>query len=357
MHHLPFSNAVLAIFASLLIFPSFAFSQTKGQRPAALPELGAGTGVASLREVKKRERVLTIRKQLMATQKAAGEREQEITRLTALVQSGTSTRLSADERVLRYMQAQDAHPAVADRLRQDREQSLHVMQQLKAAGDEEYSDERISAYIGQANQALRRMLRAQGEQQKRLTKIKRAILNGRRGVAPPPGFANRNSMAMTLLTDGEHSFYVSEKLVSTQQFSAFFKASTTGKEDGAPHKADKPMTGLSWDMARQFCRWLSVRENATYRLPTAAEAALIGERFPSAVWTNSTWEGPDPAARKVRERFGVPMKIIWDPHKRFGAETTVGELPFASYDELAFTVVTSRKTGRVDRWNRLRTEK
>ncbi|MBT4819520.1 MAG: hypothetical protein HON70_27675, partial [Lentisphaerae bacterium] len=129
MHHLPFSNAVLAIFASLLIFPSFAFSQTKGQRPAALPELGAGTGVASLREVKKRERVLTIRKQLMATQKAAGEREQEITRLTALVQSGTSTRLSADERVLRYMQAQDAHPAVADRLRQDREQSLHVMQQ------------------------------------------------------------------------------------------------------------------------------------------------------------------------------------------------------------------------------------
>lgn len=357
MHHFLLPVAVLAMCASLFLTSPYAHSQAHRRPGTELPELGADTGMASLKEVKKRERILTIRKRLIAEQGAAKEREEEIARLTALVQSGASSRFEDDERILRYMQAQDSLPGVINRLRQDRDRSLRLMQLLKAAAGEEYADERIVTYVRQAGEALRRILKRQGEHQKRLAKIKRAIQKGRRDVSPPQHFANTTGLKVVLLTGKEHSFYLSEKLVSCHQFGAFLRESTTGAGGLHPQEADQPMTGLTWDLARQFCRWLSVQENATYRLPTTEEAALIGDHFPCAIWTNSAWEGPNAAARKVRERFGVAMKVAWDPNKKFGAGSVVGELPFASYDHLAFAVVTSRRTGRIHRWNRLRTKK
>jgi len=161
---------------------------------------------------------------------------------------------------------------------------------------------------------------------------------------------------MTFLSSEEHSFYTSEKLVSCQQFAAFLKERASDMAATSP-EGNLPVTHLTWDLAREFCRWLSVLENITYRLPTVEEAALIGDRFPHAIWTESTWEGPDATARKVRERFGTSMKVIWDPKSKVVSDPLVGELPFAAYDQLAFAVVTSQKTGRIDRWNRLRTEK
>jgi formylglycine-generating enzyme required for sulfatase activity len=45
----------------------------------------------------------------------------------------------------------------------------------------------------------------------------------------------------------------------------------TWRNTGYLQTDDHPASNVSWDDAREFCRWLSRKENKTYRLPTEAE--------------------------------------------------------------------------------------
>jgi formylglycine-generating enzyme required for sulfatase activity len=49
------------------------------------------------------------------------------------------------------------------------------------------------------------------------------------------------------------------------------KSEFTWKSPGFQQQDDHPVTGVSWKDAQAYCKWLSGKENAKYRLPTEAE--------------------------------------------------------------------------------------
>ena len=62
-----------------------------------------------------------------------------------------------------------------------------------------------------------------------------------------------------------YPFSIADEEVTIEQFRTF-RANYLGAEDLALHAS-----GISWDEAVAFCRWLSQTEGKLYRLPTEAE--------------------------------------------------------------------------------------
>jgi formylglycine-generating enzyme required for sulfatase activity len=90
-----------------------------------------------------------------------------------------------------------------------------------------------------------------------------------------------------------HAFAMGATEVTIEQFQ-MFRASYQGNPHFAPYAS-----GVSWNDAVEFCRWLSAKEGKTYRLPTEAEweyAARAGTRtlfssgtLPPAPETPNAW--------------------------------------------------------------------
>ncbi len=90
-------------------------------------------------------------------------------------------------------------------------------------------------------------------------------------------------------------FLISETPVTLEAYRQF-KPDYAGSDLFAPY-----VTGISWDDAAAYCRWLSAKEGRPYRLPTEAEweyAARAGS-------TTLFWSGATPPARDAANPWGL----------------------------------------------------
>ena len=95
------------------------------------------------------------------------------------------------------------------------------------------------------------------------------------------------------------AFYIGEKEVTVRQWKAFtedtaYKWNKWSLLNQYAPGDNYPIVFVTWENAQDFCRWLSKKEEKTYRLPTEAEwekaarGGLQGKRFP---WGDGTPDG------------------------------------------------------------------
>ena len=88
-----------------------------------------------------------------------------------------------------------------------------------------------------------------------------------------------------------HGFYLGAFEVTNRQFEKFKKHQRPKYQrgrDGDEH----PVQPVTWREAQEFCRWLTIKENCTYRLPTEAEweyACRAGTRT-RTYWGDACWD-------------------------------------------------------------------
>ena len=104
-------------------------------------------------------------------------------------------------------------------------------------------------------------------------------------------------------------FRLSEQEVTADQFRQF-------KPDFQPASAFAPYaTGVSWNDAMAFCRWLSAREGKTYRLPTEAEweyACRAGTK--TIFWSGDTPPQNDVNPWGLKNMQSGPAEWCYDWH-------------------------------------------
>ncbi|HXY34934.1 MAG TPA: SUMF1/EgtB/PvdO family nonheme iron enzyme [Planctomycetaceae bacterium] len=94
----------------------------------------------------------------------------------------------------------------------------------------------------------------------------------------------------------------------------------TWREPGFPQEDDHPVVQLTWNDARSFCQWLSLKEGKKYRLPTEAEWEYACRAGTMTRFLN----GNDPqAATKIANVDDASAKAVF-PHWDDDVETSDG---------------------------------
>jgi len=306
-----------------------------------------------------RQKLLLLREQLRKESAVHEERRDEV--------SGVAERLSKaaktsdhEQQLLRLMQVARLTGEVADRCSVDRLRTLDLADRIKTAvrkktdsTDEGEGEDEVTVGLRETDAQMRAILDDQVKFQRRLKQLRSTAGELAQRIPTPSRFRELSGVAMVLVGSGKNAVYMSQSAITQSEFTAFLN--DTGHEAGKDGtEAESAPAAVSWNMATQFCQWLTSRNRARFRLPTDDELNAFTQQSDLALWTSSEWKGPTPAERNVRLRFGVEMHSIWDPSRVLGAESILGEVPFASHPQLVFRVVTSLSTGKRDRWNRLR---
>gem|GEM_PF-4484927 len=249
--------------------------------------------------------------------------------------------LSRYENVVKEKQAQ---AFIQKRQRQYADIALLFRQAPAAA-----PDRTILLYL-RATQLIRRMWSEQADP--RLSQLydsaRRAIL----AVPPPPQYTDAEGRLLTLIGKDRDAVYLGTVPIADADLNRF---RATPRPDAASDRAPTAEIAVSVTVntAAAFCKWLSAQHGHTYALPTAAVLGRAGIAYPCALWTATEWDGPDTGAARARRQFGVRMLTVWDPDERLGSGPLPGELPFAAYPELGFTVTVAPVAAIQDRLNRL----
>ncbi len=122
-----------------------------------------------------------------------------------------------------------------------------------------------------------------------------------------------------------HGFRMSEQEVTTEQFRQF-------RPDFQPTGAFAPYaTGVSWAEAMAFCKWLSVREGKTYRLPTEAEweyACRAGTK--TIFWSGDRPPKDDVNPWGLKDMQSGPAEWCYDWHGEYPATEQTDPVGYAA---------------------------
>ena len=88
----------------------------------------------------------------------------------------------------------------------------------------------------------------------------------------------------------------------------------TWRNPSFPQTDDHPVVGVSWQDAQAFCKWLSKKENAVYRLPTEAEWEMVAR-----AGTRTWFSWGDEVRGEIHRRANIG-NVELEKHRKHAAE-------------------------------------
>lgn len=312
--------------------------------PPATPSADGFTFPA-IEEFERREKLAQLRSETLLHSQEYQQRLKEVNAVFAAM--GRLPKLvTVDEKILAGIEIQRDLLVALDGLKGDRTRCLGILELVADAARDTTMSAETMRYLKGVRDTATNMLRTQALQTKQLQHAGATLQATMSQLPPPATFENHAGLTMVLVNQGKDSFYINRDPIPADKLALAFQGGTV------PAPACP-----SWFAARHYSQWLSDAESALYRLPTVAQLQACvaqGSAFAGPVWTQNLDEPQNNEERKMRSRFGVNLVTVFDPTQSFGTETTVAEVPFASYPQMALYVVTPAETGWRFRWNALK---
>lgn len=282
----------------------------------------------SLEQYEKRSKVLQIREKLLSEISAKTQRDKSVQSMEATFYSAVRMR-QGDEQIVELINLRrrvlEVSHEISDAAGRQVELAGLIDNAMAAGG----LLPQVQNYLNEARTQLRSMGIAQDALQKKLQVSLKQIDMAVQNVPPPASFKTSGGIEFRLVAAGANSFYIS----------AFPVGENATLEEA--YRASVEMTN---------------KEGVLYKLPDAAEVRVLSQldmKPAKAIWTLQGWGDDDAENVRMSQRFGVKMYTVWDPQGTMGRGVTFGELLFARYQEIGYYLVTSSRTGWLDRWNRI----